>query len=363
VELIRFIEMYEQYGSAYTQAHFGLKKASFYATLRQAKKIRKCVSPKSPDADPKNVRTYIDNKYPGLRSDYDSGISLKELCEKYCSKYILAKYLIAIDDESREQGGRRSDSSERKAKREALPYNDLFGKKSDAQIAAQFGISRAAVSEARRRRGIPAYRAPVVYAHLLGTKTDVAIAKEFGVALSVVRKFRNAQNIPAYKPHILARPSKYNWSDVMAFYVVHGAAATQAKFDIKPHVLQQKRVDLKKAGLVFVPPTAANADLACVQAYLEYKFPGVVGKRKAGASLRKLSAEYKCSQDSLARLLNRLSEAKPTEFKYVRHKAAYQHLLGQKSDAQIAAEFGVSWSAVRHARRRRKIPPPPRNKE
>lgn len=85
-----------------------------------------------------------------------------------------------------------------------LGWEAHIGKMPDRQLAQRIGCSPDSVSQARQRRGIPAYQPPHTVdwntVTDLGVETDAAIAARLGITAAAVCGMRRRRGIPSARP-------------------------------------------------------------------------------------------------------------------------------------------------------------------
>lgn len=82
-----------------------------------------------------------------------------------------------------------------------------LGKRPDAEIARELGLSRSTVIAARTKRGIPACPGRVAWDKVgLGQRPDAAIAAELGVPRVYVATARSRRKIPPYRAPVAPPP-------------------------------------------------------------------------------------------------------------------------------------------------------------
>lgn len=85
-----------------------------------------------------------------------------------------------------------------------LGWEAHLGKMPDRQLAKRIGCSPDSVSQARQRRGIPAYQPPqtIDWSKVtdLGVSTDVAVAARLGITPAAVCGMRRRRGIPSARP-------------------------------------------------------------------------------------------------------------------------------------------------------------------
>jgi hypothetical protein len=86
----------------------------------------------------------------------------------------------------------------------------------------------------------------ITYAHLLGTKSDADIAAEFGITRSAVSRARRTLRIARYAPAPFERDVRSDWAQILENYKYCGAKDTCEKFGVDKGVLFRKLKDLKK---------------------------------------------------------------------------------------------------------------------
>ncbi len=150
-----------------------------------------------------------------------------------------------------------------------LPYLE---KRMDTELAHQFGLSVIRVAGARKRLGIPSYRARKMqflsskaFRDALGKMYDKEVAQQFGVHVNTVVRYRKRLGIPSFHPAMRKRELMSQKAFLEALGKMLDRAVAR-QFGVSKSAVQRYRTRL---GIPPVYPRRRTEELMSQKAFLE----------------------------------------------------------------------------------------------
>lgn len=222
--------------------------------------------------------------------------------------------------------------------RKVVDWSGVDWSKSNAYIASQMGVSPGYVFKERRRFGTPSTANKPKNIdwskHPLGTMPDREIARQVGCTAESVYSARRKLGIPAY---VNERLASIDWDALPLGTISDGEIAKSLGIS-KTTVRIERNARGIPPGLKHAPSPDADVDWSQV----DMRKPNEVIAKEIGVSIRTVSRR---------RAVMGLTRTKKQPEKIDWSTADF----GVRADVDIAAEMGVSISAVRKARTRRGI--------